>query len=177
MNTSIILIRLIRTLCENGYDISIYIVEKYTNYYIKEVTHTEGISDYNIINNDGNSSFASTLSNMKIFFCNKDLQQFYFIRKHLLSNLFPRQHMHFIRLGAGTLFRKSFPPQHLFHRVWGGTIFPARFVVGDFGLPADPKTTNHPILIRNRPILNQALFQLLRKTKLEEQMVSYINAN
>lgn len=52
MNTSIILIRLIRTLCENGYDISIYIVEKYTNYYIKEVTHTEGISDYNIINND-----------------------------------------------------------------------------------------------------------------------------
>ena len=52
MNTSITLIRLIRTLCENGYDISIYIVEKYTNYYIKEVTHTEGISDYNIINND-----------------------------------------------------------------------------------------------------------------------------
>ena len=53
MNTSIILIRLIRTLCENGYDISIYIVEKYTNYYIiEEVTHTEGISDYNIINND-----------------------------------------------------------------------------------------------------------------------------
>ena len=52
MNTSIILIILIRTLCENGYDISIYIVEKYTNYYIKEVTHTEGISDYNIINND-----------------------------------------------------------------------------------------------------------------------------
>ena len=53
MNTSIILIRLIRTLCENGYDILIYIVEKYTNYYIiEEVTHTEGISDYNIINND-----------------------------------------------------------------------------------------------------------------------------
>lgn len=53
MNTSIILIRLIRTLCENGYDILIYIVEKYTNYYIiEEVTHTEGISYYNIINND-----------------------------------------------------------------------------------------------------------------------------
>ena len=36
-------------------------------------------NENNIINNDGNSSFASTLSNMKIFFCNKDLQQFYFI--------------------------------------------------------------------------------------------------
>ena len=53
MNTSITLIRLIRTLCENGYYISIYMIEEYKNYYIKEeVMHTEGISDYNIINNE-----------------------------------------------------------------------------------------------------------------------------
>lgn len=53
INTSILLVKFIKVLYENGYDISIYIVEKYRKYYIKEdVKHSEEISDYNIINNE-----------------------------------------------------------------------------------------------------------------------------